>query len=647
MYTFQEERITNLPLISINKVNHKTVNYYDISLIIYESPSSTNPYMGTTNDYLSGTYLEDHSSLYYPSVVHSYPFYYRISGPTGLYGTDEVDHYDPLFDYYCLDDLGILYSKEGILLSSCTDGEMSYDGREFFSSNSGLHLKKGVKTFDLFTKDNIGLSANNLKAIEINTDNTIWASVKMPDGTYRINEIKILPLKGKVYYDLDNSGDFTSGDKLINNQTINTTLSSLVSSTSSIGEYMINIIAGDSVKLSSIPTGWKITTPSTGSYHYSSIPSTTVTNADFALQIDEVLANVNTNITHGTTRCGFEVPYTLHYKNIGTEIVGGELVFEYDTSKLTILESTPMYTSSDPSGILRYTIADLDLFEEGKISLKTQVAGVEMMGEYINAITTFNTSKTDADLTDNTFLAKSEITCAYDPNDKQVLPLGVLDEGYTLFDDAETLEYTIQFQNTGNDTAFNIVVTDTIDTTTLDLTTFEFVVASHPVEYHFENNLIKFHFNNILLPDSTTNLFGSNGHFKFKIKTKKGLVENTEIKNKAYIYFDFNPPIITNEILTTLVNELPNSLKDNEEIDCSLFPNPTNDNLTINIANVYSDKVQIRIVSSLGQLMQEQTLQTNGSEFSKEIRVGELPNGVYLLHIKTDSGEITKTFIKQ
>jgi len=129
-------------------------------------------------------------------------------------------------------------------------------------------------------------------------------------------------------------------------------------------------------------------------------------------------------------------------------------------------------------------------------------------------------------------------------------------ENYSLFD--ETLEYTIRFQNTGNDTAFNVVLRDTLDKK-LDWTTFRPVVSSHPYEtlLNSKDGAVEFSFRDILLPDSTTNEPLSHGFITYKITPQQGLPEHTFIENTASIYFDFNPPIVTNTTQNVLVSELP------------------------------------------------------------------------------------------
>jgi uncharacterized repeat protein (TIGR01451 family) len=54
-----------------------------------------------------------------------------------------------------------------------------------------------------------------------------------------------------------------------------------------------------------------------------------------------------------------------------------------------------------------------------------------------------------------------EVGSSYDPNDKAASPRGLGDDHYILPN--EPLNYTIRFQNTGNDTAFTVVIRDTLD----------------------------------------------------------------------------------------------------------------------------------------------------------------------------------------
>jgi len=54
-----------------------------------------------------------------------------------------------------------------------------------------------------------------------------------------------------------------------------------------------------------------------------------------------------------------------------------------------------------------------------------------------------------------------------------------------------------------------------------------------------------------LLPDSGANWIESNGHVSYRILINNDLEEETPVENTAAIFFDLNPPIITNTTLNT------------------------------------------------------------------------------------------------
>ncbi|QHT66760.1 T9SS type A sorting domain-containing protein [Rhodocytophaga rosea] len=141
---------------------------------------------------------------------------------------------------------------------------------------------------------------------------------------------------------------------------------------------------------------------------------------------------------------------------------------------------------------------------------------------------------------------------SYDPNDKLVSPVGVTENHYTPTNRA--LDYTIRFQNTGTDYAYKVVVVDTLSEY-LDISTLKMGAASHGYQLNVSGKgrpVLTFTFDNILLPDSTTDQEGSNGYVKFSIKPLAGIAEKTIIENLADIFFDYNEPVRTNTVFNTI-----------------------------------------------------------------------------------------------
>jgi uncharacterized repeat protein (TIGR01451 family) len=139
---------------------------------------------------------------------------------------------------------------------------------------------------------------------------------------------------------------------------------------------------------------------------------------------------------------------------------------------------------------------------------------------------------------------------AFDPNDKSAQPIGIGNQHF--IDEKAEIDYTIRFQNTGTDTAFTVVVKDTLSPF-LDISSFKSGVSSHKYQYEIiEGRILKFTFKSIKLPDSTRNAKASQGFFRYSIRLKNDVPFDARIENRAAIYFDFNAPIFTNQTFHTL-----------------------------------------------------------------------------------------------
>ena len=186
-----------------------------------------------------------------------------------------------------------------------------------------------------------------------------------------------------------------------------------------------------------------------------------------------------------------------------------------------------------------YTISDFNTINPNSFGLQLLTDTTAQANDQVCVHVEISTSPIDANTTNNAYDFCYNVVNSYDPNMKEVYPVDVL-PGY---DDWFT--YTIHFQNTGNAPAFNIRLRDTLDTQ-LDLNTFEVLGYSHPANVGLSGNILTVRFNNIMLPDSTSDYEGSMGYFQYRIKPIGVLLSGSQISNTAYIYFDYNAPIITN-----------------------------------------------------------------------------------------------------
>jgi hypothetical protein len=220
---------------------------------------------------------------------------------------------------------------------------------------------------------------------------------------------------------------------------------------------------------------------------------------------------------------------------------------------------------------------------------------------------------------------------AYDPNDKTGYPLGT---GVTkAITQNQDLEYMIRFQNTGTDTAFTVVIRDTLDITKLEIKSIEWGSSSHKyMPEIYGENIIKFTFDNILLVDSFTNEPASNGYVKFRIKQKKDLAFGTRIQNSAGIYFDFNDPVLTNKTLHTVSKTVVSSIFENEITDyetINIYPNPVSESAVIELTNTPLSISTLELFDIVGQRVMTQTFSGKTCVFQRKGFV----SGVYLAKV--------------
>ena len=498
-------------------------------------------------------------------------------------------------------------SSDGALLA----GE-SRDGN-FIGKNNGLTV--------------MGNSSSSATLIggQISRDTSILSSF-----IYYYDENTIqFDVTGKVFFDIDENGIHNDAEPLIDIGSI--LIDDYETYLHSDGFFQKIISEGPHTVTYNLDSNWALSTDSLTYHIDTNNPNSSLDTLCFGIKALNIVDKVEPYIFAQAFVCNLPTTSQLKIKNNGTTIQ--DVLIKYNTNGYAT-EAIPVPDSIVGNNFF-WTYNQLIPGTSEEIQLVTVMPGVESFDEILAFEATAYLVDTNAQsITDScSYVYEEVLLCAYDPNDKQVSPVGIGEDDLTLFE--QYLNYTIRFQNTGNYPAKDIVITDTLDTN-LDLSTFEFIGASHPItEINKNDNALAFVFNNIYLPDSINNESESHGSLSFRILPNTDLSEGIEINNTAHIYFDLNPPIVTNTTRNVLVSEFTNIVQTqgDNQTNYKLYPNPTSGEITIESINSIQPKINWKLIDILGRRTRSGVNEGN----QQLLNFTSVKKGIYFLEVNQEA----------
>jgi len=415
------------------------------------------------------------------------------------------------------------------------------------------------------------------------------------------------------------------------------------------GNYAVQVVPGDYEITQYPPALFEQLCPENNDGIVVSAPNqaTNYGGNNFFNLSEEIFSDVAVYLSSGPIRPGFQATYYITVKNLGVTATTPTLSFTHD-ALLDYLFASPNatnYTEANRTATWNVGLLAPNQVKHYQVRLSVSLDALEFLGETIPAQASVTlVAATDLNPDNNSANYERVITGSYDPNDKQVDPKGVGEDGRITVADT-LLRYLIRFQNTGNDTAFTVVIRDTLDAN-LDVTTLKIEGFSHPMEVDLsgEGNLT-FTFNNILLPDSNINEPASHGYIEYTIELKSNLEIGSQILNTAYIYFDFNPPIITNTTVNTLF-DFTVSLGRKDAFDALIFPNPNEGNFALKLNLTQSELIVVELFDIAGRVIYTNSIgRVNSGESNLIFDLNDVRAGLYVLRVRAGNSEVHRPLI--
>ncbi len=388
--------------------------------------------------------------------------------------------------------------------------------------------------------------------------------------------------------------------------------------------------------------------PQLPSPHYRAHPpyylvNQAATGLDFAIQPQPDALDYEIHATaHNVFRPGFNTNITLTCSNPGTVDQGFTVTAILpDFMHLDVASPTPDAVVNDT---ITWNLPGLQSLSSTDIVLTVQTEIFPALGTVFDIHTEIGPLASDLNISNNVSIIHDTLVGSYDPNDKAVFPETLTPEQLT---SGEALTYRVRFQNTGNYPASIVRVLDTLSNN-LDVSTLRILSSSHLMTWHLTSGkILEFVFQNINLPDSSSNEPGSHGFVLFSIKPKPNLPIGTAIPNQAAIYFDFNLPVFTNISQMLVKQTVAVHPEFALEGNLHLFPNPASGKITV----TWTDKTQpdnrrISINDLSGRTVFDLAIATGLQQQTLDIR--HLPQGLYFLQMTSGSKVLAvEKFVKQ
>ena len=337
-------------------------------------------------------------------------------------------------------------------------------------------------------------------------------------------------------------------------------------------------------------------------------------------------------------RPGFTYQAHVTITNYGNQTIGaGTVTFTRD-NVLTINSISPMTGVTPTTNGFTHNFTNLLPGQTRTIVVNMTVPTIPTvsLGNWLTNSVTATIPPGDANTYNNDSSNTQIIVGSYDPNDKTESHGPQIQ--HSTFNADDYLTYTIRFENTGTAEAINIRVEDILDAK-LDETSVKMVASSHPYVLDRVGRNLTWKFGGVNLePSIPGNSVIGHGFIVFQVKPKSGFVIGDVIPNIASIYFDFNPPIVTDPWTTTFVPFL--GINTHAFDNFTYHPNPVDHTLMISNNSIIETA---EITSILGQKIR--SVKVNALQ--TEIDMSGLTSGVYFVKVAAEGNEKTVKVIKR
>lgn len=437
-------------------------------------------------------------------------------------------------------------------------------------------------------------------------------------------------IEGTIYMDANNNGAQDIGEIGLPYGTILVNPGGQAFTANWLGEFSFLLPAG-SYTLSCVPLPYTSVSQPVGN----SIPITSTGSAiiqggnSFGLAPTPNQQDVMVHLATYSASPGFNMTVEVMAVNLGTQVQSGQIEVTLDPNVTLLPGLLPGWTYS--GGVLTIPYSNLQPNGYAGFGFFCNVSTSQQIGDTLTYSALVTPLAGDLAPANNYDTLREPIVASFDPNDKRSRAVGMGPNGE--INAGDELVYTIRFQNEGNFPATFIFIRDTLDPE-LDYSSFRVIGSSHPMTPTLAGDKVQFFFNDIQLVPKSQDSLASQGFVSYRIKAKNSLAPGDSVTNTASIYFDYNPPVVTNTTVNTVWVAI--GIEDGViPIEIELFPNPMQDRATLRF-DAGGESWDLTVTDLQGRSVMARTEVRNGEI---QIQRGDLASGTYLFQLVSETGK--------